>query len=63
MARNRKLTIRVSERQYELMQLKKESAGYLNLSEFIRNKIIGNDLHVEKMIREIHHEVVRKKQL
>jgi hypothetical protein len=45
------------------MHLKKENAGYLNLSEFVRNKILGNDLYIEKMIREIHHEVVRKKQL
>ena len=58
--RKRLINVRVSQRQYELIQLKKEQAGYSSLSDFIRNTLLRNNLWAEKMIREIHHAVMKK---
>ena len=58
--RKRLINVRVSQRQYELIQLKKEQAGYSSLSDFIRNTLLRNNLWTEKMIREIHHAVMKK---
>lgn len=46
--------------QYERIQLRKESKGYLSLSQFIRDLALKEDLSTEKMIREIHQTVTRK---
>jgi len=55
----KKLTIRVSDEQYDLIQNKKEAAGYRNLSQFIRDRILRDSLYVEKMIKEIHERIVK----
>jgi|APSaa5957512535_1039671.scaffolds.fasta_scaffold455269_2 hypothetical protein len=58
--RQRLINIRVTQQQYELIQLKKEQAGYISLSDFIRTTLLKNNLWTEKMLKEIHDAVVRK---
>jgi len=60
MSKTRIIQIRVSRMQYERIQLRKESKGYLSLSQFIRDLALKEDLSTEKMIREIHQTVTRK---
>ena len=57
--RKRLINIRVSEQQYKMIQLKKEQAGYCSLSDFIRNKLLNDNLSTEKLIRDIHEKVAR----
>jgi len=56
----KKLTLRVSDEQYALIQNKKEAAGYRNLSQFIRDRVLKDSLYVEHMIKEIHQAIVKK---
>jgi len=60
MSKSRIINIRVTQRQYEMIQLRKEVAGYASLSQFIRSSLLKNSLWLEKMIREIHYATVRK---
>ena len=56
----KKLTLRVSDEQYALIQNKKEAAGYRNVSQFIRDRVLKDSLYVEHMIKEIHQAIVKK---
>ena len=61
MERRRIIQFRVTQTQYERILLKKENAGYQNLSQFVRDFLLKDDLATEKLIREIHKEIVKTK--
>ena len=58
MERRRIIQFKVMQSQYERILLKKENAGYQNLSQFVRDFLLRDDLVTEKLIREIHEKVV-----
>ena len=57
MPRNRIIQIRVSERQFERIHLKKDALGYKILSQFVRDLLLKEDLATYKMLQEIHRKV------
>ena len=58
MGKKRIIQFRVTQKQYERIMLKKENAGYYNLSNFVREFLLRDDLATEKLIRDIHKKVV-----
>ena len=54
-----KIMFRVTETEYRLIQLKKESKGYRNLSQFIRDMLLKDSLAMEKMITEIYNKIIK----
>jgi hypothetical protein len=54
------INIRVTPNQYDRIQLKKEALGYATLSQLLRDLLLKENLHTEKMIREIHKAVVKE---
>ncbi|MCF7871631.1 hypothetical protein K9L97_01230 [Candidatus Woesearchaeota archaeon] len=61
MKRTRFINFRVTTKQYELIQLRKECKGYISLSQFIRDLLLSDEMINEKRIREIHEIIVQKK--
>ena len=61
MKRTRFINFRVTAKQYELIQLRKECKGYIALSQFIRDFLLSDEMINEKRIREIHEIIVQKK--
>ncbi len=60
MSKNRVIQVRVTERQFERIQLKKESLGYKTLAQFVRDMILKEDLAVYRMISEIYKKICLK---
>jgi hypothetical protein len=61
MRKTRIINFRVSAKQYELIQLRKEAAGYQSLSQWVRDLMLKDDLQMIYLIKEIHKEIVSKK--
>jgi len=61
MPRNRVIQVRVTERQFERINLRKEAFGYKTLSQFVRDLLLKEDLATYKMIQEIHKRVCLEK--
>ncbi len=57
MARNRVIQVRVTERQFERIHLRKDALGYKTLSQFVRDILLKEDLTSYKMIQEIYKKV------
>jgi hypothetical protein len=57
MPRNRVIQVRVTERQFERIQLRKESLGYKTLAQFVRDLLLKEDLASYKMLQEIHKKI------
>ncbi len=57
MPSNRIIQIRVTQRQFERIQLRKEALGYATCSQFIRDLMLKEDLSTYKMIKEIYKKV------
>ena len=57
MARNRVIQVRVTEKQFERVSLRKEALGYKTLAQFVRDMLLKEDLTTYKMIQEIHKKV------
>jgi len=57
MCRNRVVQVRLTERQYERVILRKEHAGYKTISQFVRNMILKDDLAVYRMISEMYKKI------
>ena len=60
MLNNRIIQVRVTQRQFERIQLRKEALGYVTLSQFVRDLLLKEDLATYKMIQEIHKKVCSK---
>jgi len=58
MSKNRIIQVRVTERQFERIQLRKEALGYKVLSQFVRDLLLKEDLATYKMIQEIYKKIV-----
>ncbi len=58
MCRNRVVQVRLSEKQYERILLRRDNAGYTTLSQFIRDLLLKEDLAVLKMLQDIHKKVI-----
>ena len=58
MCRNRVVQVRLTERQYERVILRKEHAGYKTISQFVRDLMLKEDLAMLKLVQEIHKKVV-----
>lgn len=58
MCSNRIVQVRLTERQYERVLLRKDNAGYTTLSQFIRDLLLKEDLAVLKMLQEIHKKLI-----
>ena len=57
------INVRVTARQYDLIQLRKECKGYHSLSQFIRDLLLRDELITEKRIREIHEVIVKNQSI
>ena len=57
MCRNRVVQVRLTERQFERIQLRKEALGYKTLAQFVRDMILKDDLAVYRMISEIYKKI------
>lgn len=57
MARNRVIQVRVTERQFERINLRKEAFGYKTLSQFVRDLLLKENLSTYKMLQEIYKKV------
>ena len=63
MKMTRFINVRVTARQYDLIQLRKECKGYHSLSQFIRDLLLRDELITEKRIREIHEVIVKNQSI
>ena len=61
MCRNRVVQIRLTERQYERFILRKDSAGYKTISQFVRDLMLKDDMAMLKLVQEIHNKIVMEK--
>lgn len=57
MPRNRIIQIRVSERQFERIHLRKDALGYKTLSQFVRDLMLKEDLATYKMLQKIYEKI------
>ena len=60
MRSTRIINFRVTAKQYELIQNRKEAKGYHHLSQWIRDLLLKEELATEKMIREMYSVIVKK---
>ena len=60
MVMNTKIKIVVTELQSRLIKAKAEELGFRSKSAFARAAILGNDLTLERMVREIYEKVCEK---
>ncbi len=58
MCRNRVVQVRLTERQYDRVLLRKDHAGYKTLSQFVRDLMLKEDLVMLKLIQDIHKKVL-----
>ncbi len=58
MVKSRLINVRLSGRQYDLLINRMECMGYLNMSQFIRDCALRDDLATLKLLRDIHERVV-----
>ena len=58
MLNNRVIQVRVTLRQFEMIQLRKEALGYATLSQFVRDLMLKENLSAYKMIQEIYKKIV-----
>ena len=58
MAKSRLVNVRLSERQYDLLINRMECMGYRNMSQFIRDCALRDDLATLKLLRDIHQKVI-----
>ena len=58
--KNRRIDIRLTQKEYNLIQNKKEAKGYKSLSQYIRSELLENSLSTEHMIKEIYEEICKK---
>ena len=58
MCRNRVVQIRLTERQYDRVILRKEHAGYKTISQFIRDLMLKEDLAMLRLVQEIHNKIL-----
>ncbi|NCO11003.1 hypothetical protein CO038_03575 [Candidatus Pacearchaeota archaeon CG_4_9_14_0_2_um_filter_39_13] len=61
MPRNRVIQVRVTEKQFKRIQLRKESLGYKTLAQFVRDVILKDNLAVYRMISGIYKKVCFEK--
>ena len=61
MTQNRVIQIRVTEKQFERVSLRKEALGYKTLAQFVRDMLLKDDLATYKMLQEIHKKVCLEK--
>ncbi|MFH1365047.1 MAG: hypothetical protein ABIH28_00490 [archaeon] len=61
MPKNRVIQVRVTERQFERINLRKEAFGYKTLSQFVRDLLLKEDLSTYKMLQEIYKKICLKK--
>lgn len=57
MTQNRVIQIRVTEKQFERVRLRKEALGYKTLAQFVRDILLKEDLATYKMLQEIYKKV------
>ena len=57
MVRNKKIVVRISPLQNQLIRSKAEASGYKSKSAFAREKLLKNSLNIEQMINKIHENV------
>lgn len=57
MAKNRVIQVRVTERQFEQIHLRKDALGYKTLSQFVRDLLLKEDLATYKMLQEIYEKI------
>ena len=58
MCRNRVIQVRLTERQYDRVILRKEHAGYKTLSQFVRDLMLKEDMIMLRLVQEIHKKVL-----
>jgi len=58
MCRSRLVNVRLSERQYNLLINRMEAIGYRNMSQFIRDSCLRDDLSTLKLLRDIHEKII-----
>lgn len=58
MCNSRIIQFRVSETQYQRIQNRKQAMGYLQLSVFLRDLLLRDDLATYVLIKEIHNKIV-----
>ena len=58
MCKQRRIDIRVTKREYEMILNRKENLGYLSLSQFVRDLLLKEDLATYKMIRDMHNKLM-----
>ena len=58
MTQSRLINIRVSENQYNLVINRMENLGYRNMSQFIRDCMLRDDLSSLKMLKEIYNKII-----
>ena len=59
MCKTRRIDIRVTNREYEMIQNRKEISGYVSLSQFVRDLLLKEDLATYNRIKEIHRFIMR----
>ena len=58
MCKTKKLTIRVSAKQYSLIVNRMENFGYRILSQYARECMIRDDLSTYKLLKDIHKKII-----
>ncbi len=61
MVKNQEIRIRVTKEQKErILNLMQAEGKYRGYSEFVRDKLLNEDISTRRMIQKIYEEVVRK---
>ena len=55
----RRIDVRVTQKQYEMIQNKKENEGYTSLSDFIRASLLKEDLETKILLRKIDAKLTK----
>ena len=58
MCKTRKIMIRVSAKQYNLIVNRMENFGYRNMSQYARDCMIRDDLSTYKLLKEIYDKII-----
>ena len=58
MVKNRKITIRLTSLQEQLVENKAKALGFNNKSSFARDRILGDELDVERKVSEIYNGLI-----
>jgi uncharacterized protein (DUF1778 family) len=59
MASNQIIRFKVSQEQYQLIKRKSEIAGFLNLSEFLRQVTLSYATNQSEMIKEYYRRIIQ----